>query len=183
MSQSLRLSYLPLVLCFVLALLGGCGAAEPATSDSPNQELQRSFRILRTPPENLRGSERSHMLKAITLEGSQTLTSEPQLASTEYGRLWVFTTSKHLLCIAQARGGGCAPVKVARKKGVYLGVFRPPTKQRPVLHGFLVQGVIPDDVKQVVVTVGKRHTRVSVRRNVFSVAAEQPVHVKRLLRN
>lgn len=118
------------------------------------------------------------------MHGPQTLTSEPQLANTEYGHLWIFTTSKHLLCIMQPRGGGCAPVKMAAKRGVYLGVFRPPTKQRPVLHGFLVQGLVPDDVPQVIVTVGKQRTRVvPVRGNVFSVAAEQPVHVKRLLRN
>lgn len=182
MLQPLRLSHPPLVLCLLLALLGGCGTAEPGTSNSPNQELRRSFRILRTSPEHLRGSERSRILKHLSLDGSQALISEPQRAVTKYGPLWIFPTSKHLLCIAQARGGGCAPVKVARKKGVYLGVFRPPTKQQPVLHDFLVQGVVPDDVKQVVVTVGNRHTRLSVRRNIFSVKAEQPVHVKRLLR-
>lgn len=185
MLKSLRISYPPVVLCCLLTLLGGCGSAEPSTRHSLNHGLRRAFRILRTPPEELRGNERVRILKNFTAAGPQTIASKPQLVGTEHGRLWIFSTSKHMLCIVQARGGGCAPLKAAIKRGAYLGVFRPPTKQRPVLHNFLAQGVVPDDVKRVLVLVGTKRPRtrvVPVKDNIFSVGAEQPVHVKRLLR-
>jgi len=173
-----------MVFGLLLALLGGCGnTGLDAPPPSHIQGLQRSFSILHTPPEQLRGSERKRILRTISFHGSQVMTSEPQLADTEHGHLWIFTTSKHLLCVVQARGGGCAPISLALKQGVYLGVFRPPTKQRPGLHDFLVQGVVPDGVKWVSILVGEHRTRViPVKENVFSAAAEQPIHVKRLLR-
>jgi hypothetical protein len=184
MCQIHRLSYPILVLGLLLFSLEGCGETGLGTSPSQIQRLQDSFSILRTPPETLRGSERARILRTIAFR-PQAITGEQQLAGTSHGRLWIFTTSRHLLCVVQERGGGCAAIKLALKQGVYLGVFRPPTKRRPVLHDFLVQGVVPDGVRQVMVLVGAKRPRtrvVPVKDNVFSAGAEQPVHVKRLLR-
>ncbi len=174
-----------LVLGLLLTLMAGCGVTDSEIpSSSHDSSAQQFFGILRTPPEPLRGIERNRILRTIGFARRQVLGSQPQLVATPYGRIWVFITSKHLLCIVQSRGGGCAPIKSAVKQGVYLGVFWPPTRRWPLPHGFLVQGVVPDDVERVSVVVGATRTRVvPVKDNVFSAAAEQPVHVKRLLRH
>lgn len=49
-------------------------------------------------------------------------------------------------------------------------------------HNFLVQGLVPDGVRRVLVVIGThRRAAVGVEENVFSVKAEQPIHVERLL--
>lgn len=166
----------------LLALLAGCSSTGPdSTASAETPPAQRRFGILRTPSEGLPGSERRRILESIPLNGPQTLT-DPQSAITGEGRLWVFLIGQHVLCVAQSRGEACAPLKDASRRGVFLGIFRPPTDRHPVLHGFLVQGAVPNHVKHVVVTVGKRRTRVvPVNGNVISVEAERPVHVKQLL--
>lgn len=92
------------------------------------------------------------------------------------------------MCLVQANLGSisCSRRRQARSQGVVLGTFKPPTKEIPALHEFLVLGVVPDDVRFVVATIGRhlheRHIRVAVRNNVFAIAAEQPVLVRKLVR-
>ena len=185
MFQVQHLSHPISLLSVLLVLLGGCGGTDAGSSPSSlSHEAKTYFYILRTPPEELRRAERKHILNTLASNGSQTLASEAQMVDTDHGYLWIVTTSKHVLCIAQSRGVGCAPIKAAVNKGVFLGVFQPPTKQRSGFHDFLVQGVVPDSVKRVVVVIGEARTHtIAVKENVFSVEAEQPVHVKRLLRH
>lgn len=72
----------------------------------------------------------------------------------------------------------------ARHEGVFLGTFRPPTNRDPTLHDFLVQGVVPNDVGRVLLVLGShRKAIVAVRANVFSFEADEPIHVKSLLRH
>jgi len=68
--------------------------------------------------------------------------------------------------------------------GVFLGVFDPPDEYRRDPHNFLVQGVAPDGVERVQVLIdNRRNLTVDVKDNVFSVAADKPIHIKRLLRD
>jgi len=90
------------------------------------------------------------------------------------------------MCLVQANLGSiaCSPKRLARSKGVILGTFIPPSSEVPRLHHFLVQGVMPDAVRYVSATVGRRgHERqveIPVRNNAFAIAAEQPVVVTAL---
>lgn len=69
-------------------------------------------------------------------------------------------------------------------KGVGLGVFDPPDEHQRGMHNFLVQGIVPDDVSGVRVSIDNgRQLTVDVEENVFSVAADKPIHIKRLLRD
>lgn len=174
-----------LLLCLLLTLIGGCGGTGRVGPTSFHQNaIEDYFHILQTPPETVRGREWQRILSSISLGGAQPPTSRPQLAKPGHGDFWVLTASRDLLCIARTSGAACARLKVAAKQGVFLGTFQPPTKQRPAMHEFLVEGVVPDGVQHVSVAVGTNRTRVvPVRGNVFSVSAEQPVHVKRLLRH
>jgi hypothetical protein len=95
--------------------------------------------------------------------------------------IWVISAGQQL-CIAQVRGAACAPKYRARHEGVFLGTFRPPTKRDPALHDFLVQGLVPNGVRQVALVIGTHRTVViDVKENVFSFERDEPVHVKRLL--
>jgi len=53
------------------------------------------------------------------------------------------------------------------------------------MHRFLVLGVLPDDIQSVSATIGRqrsvRRTEIAVRENVFAIAAERPILVRRLL--
>jgi hypothetical protein len=77
----------------------------------------------------------------------------------------------------------CDRKQRAVREGVSLGVFDPPDKHQRSMHNFLVQGIVPGDVSQVQVLVNnRRDLTVDVKENVFSVAADKPILVKRLLR-
>lgn len=78
----------------------------------------------------------------------------------------------------------CDRERRAMREGVSLGVFDPPDEHRRGMHNFLVQGIVPNDVKQVLVLINNRRSLIlDVKDNVFSIAADRPIHVKRLLRD
>jgi hypothetical protein len=108
-----------------------------------------------------------------------------QLTRTRGGSIWIFLTHQKM-CLAQANFGSvsCLEKQRARSHGVVLGTFKPPSKEVPYLHQFLVLGVMPDDVRYVSTTIGRHlhehHIKVPVRSNVFAIAAEQPILVRGL---
>jgi hypothetical protein len=78
----------------------------------------------------------------------------------------------------------CAPKRAAVRAGVFLATFQPPTRSDPKPRDFLVQGLLPNKVRKVIVLVGDhQHRVVVVTHNVMSFEADQPVHVERLIWN
>lgn len=150
----------------------------------PNGELSESFSILRTPPETIPSPEEHRVLSAIQMFDPDATLLMTQLGHRDTdGSVWVILTER-LMCLTHTRGTACAPAPRAIKEGVVSGVFSPPSRHRSALHEFMVQGVVPNGVRQVLVTVdNRRHLLVDVKRNLFSVERDAPVHVKQLVRD
>lgn len=156
--------------------------AKPTSSPAPeHDEVRGSFRIFRSPPEKALSAADRRSFNSLAIAAPNERPEGAQLA-VEHGNLWVLSTDR-LLCLAQPKGAACAPKRVAIREGVLLGTFQPPTTEHPVPHNFLLQGVVPDDVKKVQVVIGRNHLLIAnVKGNVFAVERDQPVHLKRLLR-
>jgi hypothetical protein len=140
--------------------------------------------MLRTRSEHLPPRLAQHIAGLLKASGG-VKSVNTQLARTREGSIWIFLTGEKM-CLVQANFGSisCLKQRLARSQGVVLGTFKPPSKEVPYLHRFLVLGVMPDDVRYVSATIGRHshehHIRVPVRSNVFAIAAEQPVLVRRL---
>lgn len=157
--------------------------SEPQPSSPHNVELASFFRIFRTPPEHLPKAEAGRVRDAVeTFEPAARL-SMLQLVDTAHGHLWLLAT-RRFACFVHARGAACAPKHEAVRSGVLLGIFNPPDKGQKALQDFLLLGLIPNSVDEVLIAVdSQRDIRVAVKRNVFAAAAkDKPLHVKRLLR-
>jgi len=145
--------------------------------------MQDAFSVLRTRPEAPPRQIATVLIDTIARREAHESVEHRMLAHRAGSSIWIFSTA-HQLCIAQLRGASCATKSIARREGVFLGTFRPPTNHEPSLHDFLVQGLVPDGVRKVLLVVGShRKIVVGVRSNVFSFEDDQPVHVKRLLRS
>lgn len=163
-----------MVVVVSVGVLGGAKA--------PPDNLQAVFSVLRTRPETAPRRVTANLLGMVPHSEANELLARGMLATRMRDSTWVFSTT-HQLCLVQMRGSSCAPKYVARHEGVFLGTFRPPTKRDPALHDFLVQGLVPNDVRKVLLVVGShRKVVVDVKQNVFSFERDRPVHVKRLLR-
>lgn len=170
--------------CCVCCLLAGCGASQLSSAREGEKSIAAAFKVLRTRSEHLPPPIAQHI--ARLLKASEKASPvDTQLVETRGGSIWVFLTGERM-CLVQANFGSisCLKKRLARSRGVVLGTFKPPSKEVPRLHRFLVLGVVPDDVRYVSATIGRhsheRDIRVSVRNNVFAIAAEQPVLVRRL---
>lgn len=177
---------LPLVLLLATLLMGAIGISLVANSTPPqapqHQEIGGVFRILRGPPETARSGADRRSLKSLSITAPGESLESAQLA-VEHSHLWVLSTER-FLCLAQPKGSACTPKNMAIRAGVLLGTFQPPTKEIAAPHNFLLQGLVPDDVRRVQVIIGRDHLRiVNVTSNVFSIERDQPVHLKRLLRS
>jgi hypothetical protein len=156
-------------------------AASSSPPPTQSHRVREFFALLRSPSVNVRNPAARSSLMSAAFAKPRVRFTHAYLA--ERDGLWVLS-SKRWLCIAQAEAVSCAPTTVAIKEGVLLATFRPPTKRFPAPRDFLLQGLVPDDVQQVVVTIGKRRQLIlDVKNNVFSVERDQPVHLKRLLRD
>lgn len=152
-------------------------------ADSAPHDLRGAFSVLRTPPEAAPRRVMDSLLGTIPQQEANELSVRRALAIRTQDATWVFLT-RHQVCLAQIRAASCASKYVARREGVFLGTFRPPTRQDPTPHGFLVQGLVPNNVRKVLLIIGShRKTVVAVRGNVLSIERDRPVHVKRLLWN
>jgi hypothetical protein len=137
------------------------------------------FEILRSPPERMESVAAKHSLRNAAV-------TEPRVRSksTTCRQAQRFVGSVHpaLAVHRPATRSLLCPKASASRDGLFLGTVSPPTKRFPVPHDFLLQGLVPDDVGQVLVLEGKkRQLVVGVTRNVFSVKRNHPVHLKRLL--
>lgn len=180
-----RLTYLALLTAAlttaVLYLVGTSNSHRHNASASSNK-LATSFRIFRAPIDILPQAEARRIGASAESIGLVEL-ANTHLAVTEQGRLWVFRVGRQV-CLGNTRGVACASSRKAMRTGVVLGVFDPPDRHRRTLHNFLLQGIAPDDVSQVEVLIDNRRSlTVDVVGSVFSVAANQPIHLKRLLRD
>lgn len=170
------------LVCLLAAGLAAGWLARPGPSPNIDTEVAGVFHIFRSPAETLSRAEGRRIRSGLEIYGSDEVLRS-QLAETRQGRLWALET-KRLICISNTRGLGCAPKRMADQTGVLLGVFDPPNADRHDLHNFLVQGLVPDGVSHVLLRMNdRRNVVVQVESNVFSVAADNPIHLKRLLRN
>lgn len=174
-----------LFICCACLLLAGCGASQLASQSKDEDEdgIAAAFRMLRTPPERLPPSLAHHVARLLKTSDGEVEPVNTQLVRTREGAVWIFLTSQKM-CLVQADFGSisCSKKRLARSQGVVLGTFKPPSKDVPRMHEFLVVGALPDDVRYVSATIGRhlrqRHVRVAVRNNVLAIAAEQPVLVR-----
>lgn len=167
--------------CACLLLLG-CGDLNMSSRQTPRDPTASAFRVLRTDPEHLPSSLADHIARLLHLPTHAAL-DNTQLTQTQEGSVWVFLSGEKM-CLVQANLGSvsCSTKRRARRQGVTLGTFEPPSEAIPRLHRFLVLGVQPDDVRYISATVGRqpheRRVRVPVRHNIFAIAAERPVLIR-----
>jgi hypothetical protein len=170
--------------CCVCLLLAGCGTSRQSSNPGGEENIAAAFKVLRTRSEPLPSPIVDHIARLLQASG-KAKPVDTQLARTGGGSVWIFLT-REKMCLVQANFGSisCSTKQLARSKGVVLGTFKPPSKEAPSMHNFLVLGVLPDDVGYVSATIGRHlrqhHIRVPVRNNVFAIAAEQPVLVRGL---
>jgi hypothetical protein len=132
---------------------------------------------------DLNQTEQHWLRRSITAYGSGERLSSVEIEKTKHGSVWIFEADD-LVCLAHSRGAACAPRGDAIQNGVMLGVFSPPDAHHRALHNFLVQGLVPDGVYRVLAVIDPSHrVLVDVHRNVFTIAADTPIHVKRLVQH
>lgn len=175
------------MLVALLLLIGIGVVAKVAVSGdaaSTSQSLQGGLSILRTRPKAAPRRVIESLLGTIHRQEANTaLSARRPLGIRTRDASWVFAT-RRLVCLAQVRAASCTLKYMAQHEGVFLGTFRPPTRQDPALHDFLVQGLVPNSVRKVLLIVGSHHkVVVDVKDNVFSLERDEPIHVKRLLRS
>jgi hypothetical protein len=156
----------------------GCSSSEERAAPS---QVRQAFQIFATDPDHLPDREELLIQANIGAFRSSSPLSRVHLVPTEHGRLWLFTTS-NLVCLAHQRGAACAPILKAKKVGVFLSVFRPPTELEPRLHDFLVLGLVPDGVRKVIASADGHRLAANVEENTFSLAGDQPIQLQRLQR-
>lgn len=176
-----------LVVAFLLAALvaGAAAGIDALSAESPSSQRSTNtsqlFEIFGTAAETPRTEADRVSLRNVRLVDSKGVPTNRQLVSQREG-LWAVATG-HLLCIAQARGAACASQREAYEKGVLLGTFKPPNHRQSKPHDFQLQGLVPDDVEQVLLVVGvRKHLVIDVTHNLFSVERDKPVHLIRLVR-
>jgi hypothetical protein len=174
--------YLACALAILLFLIGGIWyVATRSPSSSAGLGYRRAFRFLGAPQETPRSPADKDSVKHVWLVDPHAHPEQTQLVSL-HPFLWAVSTER-LLCISQPRGAACASKWGAARRGVLLATFQPPTPRQPKPHDFLLQGLVPDDVNEVAVVIGKlQHQRVVVTRNTFSVKRDKPVRLLRLIR-
>jgi hypothetical protein len=177
----------------IIGVIAGCGQnLPPGTTDPSNAKaagqshraVKEHFLLLRGPTETLPQSLRSHLGRLLRGRSNREL--RPFLAHravADEEPIWVFMERRNL-CLAQGGLGSVACSKVHRAEldGVSLGVFSPPSKDVPRPHDFLLLGLAPNDVRKVEITIGKRRQLIDVKKNLYFVAGDQPILVKRLIR-
>lgn len=174
-SAPFRMSPVNRLFVLLLATLAvGCGEHRILTGTDASHRRSRSlsdqsaFRLLRGPTKSLPQRVRSQL--ARSLHGGSRDEFRPahiHRALTAVGVVWTFFDGS-ALCLADSHGSvACAKAGRARSKGVILGTFTPPSKRVPRPHDFLVVGLVPEPIRKTVVTFGKQHRTLAVRRNLF----------------
>jgi hypothetical protein len=183
----MNVRFLPLFALVITALAGAVLFTSdfpdrPKQGSAPRDAIAAAFQVFRTPAETPPQEEKRRINEGLATYKARRV-FDTQLATTAQGPLWIFRTTR-FVCISHARGMACAPKRRAMQEGVSLGVFDPPDEHQRGLHNFLVQGIAPDNVSRVQVLINNnRHLTIDVNQGVFSIAADKPIHLKRLLRN
>jgi hypothetical protein len=180
-------------IALLLAVLAsGCGEGTAGSRIQPPDQsevgahlIKRTFALMRGPTESLPPPLHSH-LEQLFHRGTR-FQFEPSLvqrARTPDGVAWAFL-GDDAVCLAQSGYGSVACTRVAQAsiEGVSLGVFTPPSKHVPRPQDFLMLGLVPDQIQQAVVTIGKRRRTIPVRNNLFSASGESPILIKRVIRD
>ncbi len=178
---------LPALLLLVpLVLLFLDGASQSGPSESrpprlPQNAIEGSFHIFAAPHTPPTPTERGRLSEAIERYESAARLLQVHRVETTHGRLWVILTER-FICLHNVGGTACAPKHQAAKNGVVLGLFSPPDQRHAEMHDFLVQGLAPNRYQQALLVINnQRHTVEDVDGNIFSVSANKPIHLKRLL--
>ncbi len=179
----------PLVL-LLSALAVGCGehrnmvGAEVDHLRSGSLSDQSAFRLLEGPADSLPDRVRSQLARNLH-RGSPGRFEPTHIhhAHTHVGEIWVFFDDSSV-CLAQGDRGAvaCTDPGHAHLEGVTLGTFTPPSSRLPRPHNFLVVGLVPDRIRQVVLNIGNRRQTLTVRKNLFSVTSSRPILITRLVR-
>jgi hypothetical protein len=176
MASSVKL--VSFILC--LALLG-CGNIDQSSYRGGDKAIVAEFKVFRTPSERVPPFLLRRIDRLLKRSEKVNLVNT-QLVETRTGPVWIFLNGQKMCLVHASFGSACLKQRLARLHGITLGTFKAPTKEVPRMHQFLVLGIMPDDVKYVSATIGrerrKRHIRVPVQNNVFSIAAERTVLVR-----
>jgi hypothetical protein len=178
-----------LFVLLLAALAVGCGEHKIVTSTELGQRRsgalsdQLAFRLLRGPADPLPERVRSQLARNLQ-RGSRDefVPTHIHRVHTAAGAIWVFIDGS-AVCLAQGTRGAvaCTDSDHANFEGVTLVTFTPPSSRVPRPHDFFVMGLLPDQVGEVEVNIGKRHQTLTVRRNLFFATSNRPILITRLV--
>jgi len=147
------------------------------------QTARDAFGLLRGQAEDLPRHLQSHLAKILS-SGTYRLTPRAVQHRRIAGQsAWVFL-DRNMICLSQGHGGGaaCSTAGNAAKAGISLGVFSPPNRRYPKPHDFSLLGLAPDGISRVVIAIGGRAHTIPVKTNLYTASAEQPIIVRRYVR-
>lgn len=168
----------------------GCGQRHdsseqiPPSKETGASNAKAHFSLLSTPQEELPEALQAHLAQLLMRkQPDQFRPLLVQRSRTAHGTAWTFVNDS-AICLAQGGFGSvaCSRWAPAKKDGVVLGTFTPPSGRFKQPHDFLVLGLVPNGVVQVALRVGRRHRVVAVSHNLFTATSDVPILVARLIR-
>lgn len=160
----------------------GSATPHPPSPQAFGPAQQRNFAVLRGPtqpvPRALRAELRQARNKTV-----RTLWLDTAKYLPAGDGIWV-TNGRDATCIVQAHGGAvsCARRSALFRNGVALGVAELGPLADRRTRGFIVYGIVPDQIKAIEVKIGAKKRMVQVRDNSYSLRAPKPILVKRFER-
>jgi hypothetical protein len=168
-------------------LLFGCAGSQTQTVEPPSKagvgSVAGNFGLLQSPVERLPAGEHARLRSLLSRGPDAFRPKLIQRVRTSAGSLWVFLHSGEL-CIAQSDRGAvaCSSQSKAIAEGILVGAFTPPTARMPRPHKFVLLGLLPDDMRGVVIKLGAERRAVTVQHNVVLARdPDQPILVLRTL--
>lgn len=167
-----------------ISLLAGCSTGTHQ-HEKENPGIADEFFLLRGAPEAMSIPLRAHLAQVL-YPRNRHLRLNAQLVQsqdTRNGTAWVFLQGHHL-CLAYGvpESVACSAVDKARREGVSLGSFTPPSPGLPQPHDFVLMGVVPDSVQQVIVSTGSRQRNLKVSDNLYAASGNRPILIRRFVR-
>ena len=179
MNKLLGLLVVPLLVIVCIA----AGIFEDTHSAAPPPRGAEAFRVFRSFPSHPSKETLQSIRRALDLYEPAARVTRLHRSYTASGYVWVVATER-LMCIVHSRGSACAPIPRAIQGGVVLGVFDPPDGHHKEPHNFLMLGLVPDGVTTVSGLVNyHRRILLPVKGNLVSATGDEPIHVKRLVRD
>lgn len=176
-------SLLPILLACIA--LTGCSTGAPEHPRSVDRHALGAFQFFRSQQERMPPQLQRHFGMVIhPRDASDFVPQHVQRVSTTRGVIWAFLDGPDM-CIGETLEGSiaCSDRRVARIKGVSLGLFRPPSTRIPRPHNFRMIAIMPDQVEAVVAIIGKRPPDIKkVSHNIVAISAARPILLKQLIR-